>query len=112
MNLSTTLCALLVCAGAAIAQDAALRGVVTDPLGALVPGTLVQLRGPGGEQRKTTGNDGQYSFTGLRAGRYNIRYIARGFGVTEKRAVEIAGSVAMDVQLTMGVEAQVVNVDD
>ena len=34
----------------------ALRGTVTDPSGALVPGALVQLRGPAGDQRKTTGD--------------------------------------------------------
>ena len=41
------------------AAGPALRGTITDPSGALVPGALVQLRGPGGEQRKTTGDDGQ-----------------------------------------------------
>jgi hypothetical protein len=38
---------------------ASLHGTITDPSGALVPEALVQLRGPGGEQRKTTDAAGQ-----------------------------------------------------
>src|SRR5947208_16100410 len=90
---------------------ASLSGVVTDPSGALVPGALVQLRGPGGEQRRTTGSDGVYDFATLRAGRYTIRYIARGFTVTDKRA-DIAAPIVLDVQLTIGTDAQAINVED
>ena len=36
-----------------------LRGTITDQSGALVPGAVVQLRGPGGEQRRTTDASGQ-----------------------------------------------------
>ena len=71
-----SLCALVLCLcllapAAQTPSGPALRGTITDPSGALVPGALVQLRGPGGEQRQTTGVDGQYSFTNLRAGKYH-----------------------------------------
>jgi len=105
------LCILTTAAMAMSQNGPALRGTVTDPSGAIVQGALVQARGPGGERRVRTGSDGAYALTGLRAGRYNVRYIARGFGVTERSAVEIARPVVLDVQLTLGTEAQVVNVE-
>ena len=93
------------------AAESSLHGVVTDPSGALVPNALVQLRGPGGEQRTTTDGSGQYSFRALRPGKYQVRVIAKGFSVTEKPDFEIAASVTLDVQLTIQAEAQVMNVE-
>jgi len=119
MKLTYSICALLLClltlAPAGDAQAAngpALRGTITDPSGALVPGALVQLRGPGGEQRKTTGEDGTYSFTVLRAGKYNLRVIAKGFSVSGRQDVEINGPVVLDAQLIIQADTQVLNVDD
>ena len=119
MKLTYSICALLLClltlAPAGHAQAAngpALRGTITDPSGALVPGALVQLRGPGGEQRKTTGEDGSYSFPALRAGKYNVRVIAKGFSVSGRQDVEINGPVVLDAQLIIQADTQVLNVDD
>ena len=83
---------LLVSLGQLPAQTApvpSLSGVVTDPSGALVPGALVQVRGPGGEQRNTTDGSGQYSFPSLRPGKYLVRVIVKGFAVTEKQDLVI-----------------------
>src|SRR5260221_10018197 len=91
---------------------ASLRGVVTDPSGALVPGALVQLRGPGGEQRATTDISGQYAIPALRPGKYLVRVIVKGFSVSQKQNFEISGPVSLDVQLVIAAEAQVVNVED
>ena len=89
-----------------------LHGTVTDPSGALVPGALVQLRGPGGEQRKTTDGAGQYSFPSVRPGKYLVRVIAKGFTVAQKPDLEIASPAVFDVQLTIQAESQVLNVED
>src|SRR5271155_3534154 len=89
-----------------------LRGTVTDPSGALVPGALVQLRGPGAEQRATSDDKGQYSFISLQPGKYNVRVIAKGFSVNQKPNVEITSPQTMDVQLTIEAESQVVNVEE
>ena len=89
-----------------------LNGVVTDPSGALVPGALIQLRGPGGEQRKATDGSGRYSFLSLRPGKYLVRVIAKGFTVAQKPDLEITAPVVFDVQLTIQAEAQVLNVED
>ena len=119
MKLTHYICALFLClwtlAPAGHAQTAggpALRGTITDPSGALVPGALVQLRGPGGEQRKTTGEDGTYSFPELRPGKYNVRVIAKGFTVSGRQDVEINGPMVLDAQLIIQADTQVLNVDD
>lgn len=94
------------------APQASLKGVVTDPSGALVPGALVQLRGPGGERRARTDVSGQYSFPSLPAGKYLARVIVKGFSVSQKQDFAIAGPVTLDFQLTIAAESQVVNVED
>ncbi len=89
-----------------------LSGTVTDPSGALVPGALVQLRGPGGEKRVTTDDLGRYTAQGLRPGRYNVRVIAKGFTVSQRRDVTIGPATVLDVQLTIEASSQVINVED
>jgi len=116
MKRTLLLCLFLFClaaAGLAQAPPApSLHGVVTDPSGAVVPGALVQVRGPGGEQRQTTNDAGEYTFPSLRAGKYLLRVIAKGFSVTERQDFEITAPSTFDVQLTIKAEAQVVNVED
>ncbi|MCU1330574.1 MAG: Cna domain protein [Bryobacterales bacterium] len=121
-NFSTTRVSILALAALALAaapfasaQNAtgpALRGVVTDPSGASVPGATVQLRGPGAEQRKTADAAGLYVFPSLQSGKYQVRVIAKGFTVTERRDVEITAPVVFDVQLQIQADATVVNVED
>src|ERR1051326_4162986 len=113
------LCALFLCLLAAAAslqaqapQPPALRGTITDPSGALVPGALVQLKGPGGEQRQTTDGSGQYNFSPLQPGKYNVRVIAKGFSPSGRQDFEITGPTTLDAQLTIEAETQVVNVED
>ena len=108
------LLALALSASWAAAQTppANLRGVVTDPSGAVVPGALVQVRGPGGEQRASTDQSGRYVFPSLRPGKYLVRVIVKGFSVSQKQDFDIAGPASLDVQLTIAAESQVVNVED
>ena len=92
--------------------EATLRGVVTDPSGASVPGALVQVLQAGAERRATTNNSGQYQIGPLTPGTYRIRVLAKGFDVTQKENFEIKGSTVFDVQLTIQAETQVVNVEE
>ena len=92
-------------------STASLRGVVTDPSGAVVQGALVQLRGAGGEQRKTTDENGKYVFPTLAPGKYLVRVIAKGFTVTQRQDFEITGPIVFDVQLTIEAMSQVVDVE-
>jgi hypothetical protein len=96
------------------AQSAAasLRGTITDPSGATVPGALVQLRGPGGEQRKTTDAAGQYAFPVLASGKYSVRVIAKGFTVGQRQGFDIGAGTVFNYQLTIEAQSQVLNVED
>ena len=93
------------------AQTASLHGVVTDPSGALVPSAVVQLRGPGGEQRRTTSGTGQYSFSSLQPGKYQVRVAMKGFAPFENPDLEIAAPAALDIQLQIQTEAQEMSVE-
>ncbi len=89
-----------------------LRGTVTDPSGAAVPGAVIQLRGPGGERHARTGNRGEYSIAPLAPGKYQIGIQARGFATTQKRDLAIDRAVVFDAQLVIQTRTQVVNVED
>jgi hypothetical protein len=110
-RLSTTL-ALVLSLSSAWGQGPSLRGTVTDPSHAPVPGAVVQLRGPAREQRAKTDHTGQYSFPSLAPGKYQVRVIAKGFSVTLKKDVAIDRATVFDTQLVIQSETQVVNVDD
>ncbi|HEY6347111.1 MAG TPA: carboxypeptidase-like regulatory domain-containing protein [Bryobacteraceae bacterium] len=89
-----------------------LRGTITDPSGALVPGADVQLRGPGGTQRRTTDTTGQYSFPSLAPGKYSLRVTAKGFTDAQRQNFDITQPVTFDVQLTIASSTQTVDVQD
>ncbi len=103
---------LLMNAWAQTAPSLNLHGTVSDPSGASVPGAIVQLRGPGGEQRTTTDAAGKYAFVSLRPGKYGIRFAAKGFSVYERQSVDISRPIVLDAQLSIEAEKQVVNVAD
>src|SRR5579884_433529 len=114
--LAVTFTALILYTSAAcFAQNSTpttLKGVVTDPSGARIPGATVQLRGPAGEQTQTTDANGQYTFTGVRNGTYDVQISAPDFKTDQRQAVNINGATTLDVQLTLQVQAQVVNVQE
>jgi hypothetical protein len=88
-----------------------LRGTITDPSGAIIPGAVVQLRGPGGEQRATTNNDGQYSFLQLAPGTYQVRIVSSGFAIAQRPNVKIDATVTLDAQLSILSGNQTINVE-
>src|SRR5258708_1364093 len=94
--------ALLVCLIPANAQTLAptlaLRGVVTDPSGAVVPGATVQLRGPGKDHRAKTDAGGRYTFTALAPGKYQLRISVDGFSPLRKD-LALNQNTALDARL-------------
>src|SRR5580700_6614475 len=108
------LLALFVCLSASWAQNSSpsVRGTVTDPSGAAVPGAIVQLRGPGGERRVTTGDSGLYSFPSLKPGKYQIRVTARDFSPAQKKDFAIDRPLLFDVHLAIHTDRQVIDVED
>src|SRR5580700_9641896 len=63
-------CFLLITASS-WAQTVALRGVITDETGAVIPKAAVSIKGPVAKTT-VTGDDGSYSFAGLPAGNYVV----------------------------------------
>lgn len=103
----------IVAALAARAQPAlTLKGTVTDPSGAFAPNTLVQLRGAAGEQRTRSDLQGAYQFVNLKPGDYTVRFILKGFTVTQKKVTLASESVTLDAQLAIEASAQVVTVEE
>ncbi|MEO8369654.1 MAG: carboxypeptidase regulatory-like domain-containing protein [Candidatus Solibacter sp.] len=94
------------------AYSQSLRGTVTDPSGAVIVGATVQLKGPARELRARTNAAGQYAFTTLPAGLYQIRITAKGFTAAQRKDVEIAQPQILDTQLAIHGEAQVIIVED
>jgi hypothetical protein len=111
MRSSALLLGLLAATAAAQAQTS-LRGTVTDPSGAAVPGAVVQVRGLRGERRARTGDTGQYVFPSLAAGRYRIRILAKGFAAAEKTDLAIDRPTVFDAQLAIQTKTEEVNVED
>ncbi len=92
----------------------ALRGVVTDQSGAVVPAARVTVTGPRGVARTaTSGNDGGYTVNGLAAGRYAVRTAAPGLTQAETTSVEVAGAtVTLDIGLRLVLEKQEITVEE
>ncbi|GEM_PF-2996157 len=96
---------LLVLTASLWAQTAALRGVVTDQSGAIVPKATVGIKGPGGTKTTTTGNDGGYVFTGLPAGEYAVDAKAPQLVLAEVQKVSLA-STTQTLNLVLTVAPQ------
>ena len=94
MSMNTRKLLIVVCASLLFGSTAgllngqalspALRGRVTDPSGAVVPNAVVDLSGPGGKQRRSTGGNGEFAFPRLTSGTYQVQVSATGFNVVQK----------------------------
>ena len=89
---------------------ATLRGVVTDPNGAVVAGAVVKATQiSNGAVRETTTNDeGVYVLSNLPPGDYEVRVEAKGFAtkVSKQPVLLLVGqNVTLDVPLEIGVQA-------
>jgi Carboxypeptidase regulatory-like domain len=78
-----------------------LRGVVTDPSGAVVSNAAVTLKGPGGLDKKTvTADNGSYTFTELPAGTYTVAASAPELTLPQPQRVSLRGGVeTLNIQL-------------
>ncbi len=92
-----------------IAQS--LRGVVTDPSGAIVPNAAIELRGPA-VRRARTGETGEFAFPALPPGTYELRVNAKGFPAAIRRDLAIERPTSVDIRLVLRGEKQTVNVED
>jgi hypothetical protein len=95
------------------AQTAMLRGQVTDESGAIVPGAMVSLSGPGRARAATAGNDGSYSFPDLPLGNYTVHASAPGLALRQAAKIDLkAGAQTLNLVLHVAAEKQEVTVED
>jgi Carboxypeptidase regulatory-like domain/TonB dependent receptor len=110
-------CLLLICCAALnpLGQQpsAALRGVVTDPHGAVVVGakvTATQLT-TGAERAATTDDEGLYVLSNLAPGEYEVKVEAQGFAPRASKVpavLQVGQTVTIDIHVEPGV-TEVVN---
>ncbi|MFL6373610.1 MAG: ankyrin repeat domain-containing protein [Pyrinomonadaceae bacterium] len=87
-----------------------ITGTVTDPNGAVVPGTKVSIVNSEGLILKTTtSNDvGNYDFVDVAAGTYTLRFESPGFRVNERRELTLSNAqIQADAQLDIGIAVTV-----
>ncbi len=109
-------CLLILAAFTATAQEfrGSLTGKITDPNGAVVPGSKVDIKNvaTGIVSSVNTSDDGAYSFPLLPPGKYQLTVTKEGFNTAVRDGIEVrvADKLTLDVQLEIGVTAMVTTV--
>ncbi|HYO62982.1 MAG TPA: carboxypeptidase regulatory-like domain-containing protein, partial [Pyrinomonadaceae bacterium] len=102
-------------AGAQQQSAGTLRGVVSDPVGAVVVGATVTVADAAGVERTaTTDEEGRYAFSALAPGSYTVRVSAAGFSFFEQAEVEVVAgrTQPLDITLAIAIEEEVVTVTE
>ena len=98
------------------AQTADIGGVVLDQAGKSVQNAAVTVKNDatGATTTVTTGPDGRFSAPGLPLGAYTIEVSAASFAKATRSGVQIAGGVAADLSISLGLApvSQTVNVNE
>jgi len=105
-RLFLSLFAVFVFSGLLNAQSTgSLRGRVTDPDGAVVPGALVTAKSAIGQSASaTSGADGTYQFKALDPGQYTISASAQGFAAFSKSSVTVAAGKPQTLDIPLQIE--------
>jgi hypothetical protein len=107
---------LWLCVAALLAAQttAALRGLVLDPSGAVIPDAGITLSGPNDVHQTGAANDaGRFSFLGLAPGDYTIRATAPGFADSETKVNLDNGRVtSLDIHMTGAAARQEVTIPE
>ena len=90
--------------GVASAQDATIAGTVTDTTGGILPGVTVDARDAAGSAQVTvTDGSGQFTFSGLVPGTYDVTFTLFGFtGSAQVVEVSAGATAALDVVMAVG----------
>ena len=108
---------LAVCPGSAVGQtpSGTLRGQVSDPSGAVIPGAIVSATPATGQTRTAqTNGQGIYEFGGLLPGKYTVSAVAKGFAASEQHSAEVVARQVtnLNIALQILVEQQQVTVEE
>jgi len=105
-----------ICARTAMAQAASgtLRGQVSDPSGAVIPGATVSAKAATGQARSAQSDgQGRYELSGLVPGKYTVTATAKGFTAFQKDVDVAARQVTnLDLPLQILVEQERVTVEE
>ncbi len=105
---------LLAAAGSAAAQNAQIGGRITDPSGAVVPGTaIVIINNATGVQRNTVSNEeGYYSVPALQPGKYRVGTQKEGFRplIRDEVVVRVGDRITLDLAMEVGAATESVTV--
>ncbi len=89
--------------GVANAQDATISGTVTDATGSILPGVTVEARDAAGSGQVTvTDGTGQFTFSGLAPGMYDVTFTLSGF-TAPAQVVEVSASATDSINVVMEV---------
>ena len=84
--------------GVASAQDATIAGTVTDTTGGILPGVTVDAQDAAGSAQVTvTDGTGQFTFSGLVPGTYDVTFTLSGF-TAPAQVVEVRGGATVGNQ--------------
>ena len=95
------------------AQDTAIRGLVTDTTGLMLPGVTVEARNAtvGGQMQTTvTDGAGRLTISALQPGTYDVTFTLPGFAPVVRDSVEIGAgaTVPLDIEMAVQLEERVV----
>lgn len=83
-----------------------LKGVVSDPSGAAIPGATVTVSAQGGFVKLVNSDaDGKFTLSGIPGGRYTIRVSSVGFSLFEQANFEIAPGKQITINAKLNIEA-------
>lgn len=100
---------------AAFAQSVgSIKGQVTDPSAAVIPGATVVVSGNGPAKSVKTDGTGNFIVNGLQPGKYNVKADAKGFVSFVAKEVNVAAGThaTLNMQMAIATDAQEVNVSD
>ena len=82
-----------------------VKGIITDPVGAAIPGARISISNPisGYDRSATTDGAGQFQFTNLPLNSYHLTAVAQGFGSVARDAT-VSSSIPVNVKIALKIE--------
>src|SRR5215472_19312455 len=96
-------------------QAGSIRGQVTDPAGASIPGAVVSANNGHGIVRSATADvRGEYVLASLPTGAYTVRASAKGYALAERSGIGVGSEATqtLNFPLSLASEKQTVTVSD